>query len=70
MGDDKKAKKPRGKKLAVNKETIQELTDEALDQVAGGVCAPSVVPTGVQGQGPIGPTGARNLTKACGDTDV
>jgi ribosomal protein S25 len=46
MGD-KKDKKQRGKKkLEIKKETIQELDDGLLDQVAGGVCAPSVIPTG------------------------
>ncbi|HNP74685.1 MAG TPA: class I lanthipeptide [Kouleothrix sp.] len=34
MGEDKKAKK--GKKLALNKETVQELGDEQLEGVAGG----------------------------------
>jgi hypothetical protein len=39
MSDDKKkAEKKRGKKkLAISKETIQELSDEQLDRVAGGV---------------------------------
>jgi hypothetical protein len=40
MGDKKKAEK----KLAITKETVQELSESELDQVAGG-------------QGPIGPTG-------------
>jgi hypothetical protein len=31
----KKTRKP-GKKLELNKETVQELSDEQLDQVAGG----------------------------------
>ncbi|HNP74684.1 MAG TPA: class I lanthipeptide [Kouleothrix sp.] len=34
MGEDKKAKK--GKKLALNKETVQELNDEQLEGAAGG----------------------------------
>ena len=38
MDKKKKAeKKPRGKKLELNKEAIQELSEGELDQVAGGV---------------------------------
>jgi hypothetical protein len=39
MGDKTKkpAEKKRGKKLELNKETIQELTDEQLNEVAGGI---------------------------------
>jgi natural product precursor len=38
MGDDKKKadKKPSKKKMELNKETIQELSDSDLDNVAGG----------------------------------
>jgi hypothetical protein len=38
MGDEKKAKgKKPGKKLELNKETVQELSDTQLDDVAGGI---------------------------------
>src|SRR6185436_3685662 len=37
MGEEQKSKgKKRGKKLELNKETVQELTDEQLGDVAGG----------------------------------
>ena len=36
MNDKKPAEKKRGKKLEINKETIQELSDDQLEQVAGG----------------------------------
>ena len=37
MADEKKAKgKKPGKKLELNKETVQELSDSQLDDVAGG----------------------------------
>ena len=38
MGDDNtKAEKKRGKKLELNKETVQELNDAQLEGVAGGI---------------------------------
>jgi len=62
MGDKQKkpVEKKRGnKKLELKKETIQELADEQLDQVAGGVTGGCATGEGVQrGTGPIGPTGA------------
>ena len=53
MGDDKKSdKKAKKKKLELNKETIKELSEQDLDQVAGGArsggcVAPDGGPAGV-----------------------
>jgi bacteriocin-like protein len=62
MGD--KTKKPRDKKkLEINKETVKELTDQELDQVAGG---------GIhQGPPPQG-EGVRQVdySAGCGDATV
>jgi hypothetical protein len=59
MGD--KQKKPSKKKLAVNKETIRELSEGELDQVAGGIGSAHCTTTGVRApdQDP-GPTRACN----------
>lgn len=53
MGDDKKADKKRGKKLELNKETIQELTEDQLNEVAGGIEIENSVGICKTGQKPI-----------------
>jgi hypothetical protein len=59
MGDNKKADKKAKKKLDLKKETIQELNDEQLDRVAGGV-APATCSNTITTQAPG--------SARCGDT--
>jgi hypothetical protein len=62
MGD--KTKKPRDKKkLEINKETIQELTDQDLDQVAGGATGGCAT-----GEGIVVPTVTRGRVNTAGET--
>jgi hypothetical protein len=65
MGDKQKQpnKRQRGKKkLEINKETIQELSEQDLDQVAGGATATGLGEGVQRGTGPIGPTGVVGIT--------